>query len=253
MDEETKQMLAKRFEALPKSIQDLILSDYYQETLMGLGQKHQLNIEQLGIIEREVTMVLMGLINSSNFEGELTRELRVDKEKGRAITQDVSDKVFAKVRELLKLMNTPAGQEPTVEEDGNILKTTNIEPPSPPKTIPPAPVAPPVILPNTNAQIFQSAGIEITPALSIDKRDAVVDKKDREEMLRKIENPPVRDRGPSLAGSPVSNGTGRPSAEIHQQKLGGSFSLPKKETVYEEKASVSKPAPGVDPYREMPQ
>lgn len=207
MDEETKKVIKERYEALPESIQEFIISDYYQEALMELGQKHQLNIEQLGIIEREVTMVLMGLINSKDFERELTRELRVDREKGKDIAQDVSDKVFLKVRELLKLMNTPAGENPVVEETADPLK---------------------------------SAGIEITPSRPKVEFQTPNVKNDREEVLKKVENPELLKPERELPAGP----------SIHEQKLAGSFVIPKKETSYEEKKPAPKPASGSDPYRE---
>lgn len=132
MDEKTAQMIKERFDALPKMIQEVILSTNYEETLLEIGKKYNLNVEQLGILERETTLVMMGLTPTKDFETELTRELNVDKIKGFQIVKDINEKVFLKIRELLKLMNTPAGEEPSLEQteaekEHDIFKSAGIE------------------------------------------------------------------------------------------------------------------------------
>lgn len=137
MDEKTLEIIKKRFDALPESIQEVILSSNYQEVLVEVGSKYQLNVEKMGILERETTMVMMGLVSTKDFEVELTRELMVDKIKGAQIVKDVGEKVFSKIRELLKLINIKEGEEVFTEKeqkanteedtDKEILSSSGIE------------------------------------------------------------------------------------------------------------------------------
>jgi hypothetical protein len=212
MDDKTLQTIKATFDSLPKGIQDLIMSDYYQNTLVEIGKKYGLTIEQLGIIEREVTMSLMGLTLSGNFEAELTKELGVDKEKGRNVSQEVSDRVFAKVRELLQK------ESGTLEEKEFVFQA--VDP-------------------------FKSAGIEINSPKQKIEFQPLATKSTREETLKKIETPDnVKVIGPEreLPAAP----------QIHDQKLSGSFQIPKKESQYQGKkrAPSPRPADGPDPYRE---
>lgn len=117
MDDNTTKIIKEKFDSLPESIQEAIMSSNYQDALIEVGKKHQLNVEQLGILERETTLVMMGLTPTKNFEAELTRELHVDEIKGRQMVKDINEKVFLHIRDLLKIMNTPAGEEPSVEEE----------------------------------------------------------------------------------------------------------------------------------------
>ena len=117
MDENTTKMIKERFDALPEMIQNLILSSHYQDTLIEIGKKYQLNVEQLGLLEQETTLVMMGLTPTDSFETELTQELSVDKMKGNQIVTEINEKIFLTIRDLLKLMYTPAGEEPSVEEE----------------------------------------------------------------------------------------------------------------------------------------
>jgi len=116
MDENTTKMIKERFDALPESIQELITSSGYQNILVEIGKKYQLNVEQLGMLEQETTLVMMGLTPTKDFETELTRELHVDKMKGNQIVTEINEKIFVTIRDLLKLMYTPEGEEPSVEE-----------------------------------------------------------------------------------------------------------------------------------------
>lgn len=121
MDEETTKMIKERFDALPKMIQDIILSTNYEETLIEIGKQYQLNVEQLGTLEQETTLTMMGLTPIKDFEGELTRELNVDKMKGNQIVKDINEKIFLSIMALLKLMNTPPGEESGWQQNINFI------------------------------------------------------------------------------------------------------------------------------------
>ncbi|MEK7569425.1 MAG: hypothetical protein AAB500_00840 [Patescibacteria group bacterium] len=117
MDEETIKKIKERYDMLPESIKEIIMSSNYQDTLIELGKKYNLNVGQLGILERETTMVLMGLTNPDNFQTEIIREMDVDAERGRQIVKEINEEIFARIRDLLKLMNTPPGEEPKLDEE----------------------------------------------------------------------------------------------------------------------------------------
>lgn len=160
MDDDVKKTIQEKFDALPKSIQEIILSTNYEETVIEIGKQYQLNVEQMGILERETTVVMMGLVPTTDFETELTRELKIDKVKGSQIAQTVNEKIFSKIRELLKLMNTPAGEKPSFEESKEALKNEE--------------------------KVLSTAGIEIIPEkLELTMGEKQVEK--REDILKGIE------------------------------------------------------------------
>lgn len=147
MDEKTTKLIKERFDALPQSIQEVILSSHYEESLIEIGKQYSLNVEQLGILERETTMTMMGLIPTKDFEDELGHELNIDKLKVSQIVKDINEKIFLRIRDLLKLMNTPAGEEPSIEEE-QIVEITNK---------------------NVDQEIMKKAGIEIVEPSPISK------------------------------------------------------------------------------------
>jgi hypothetical protein len=124
MDEKLEKIIKERFEALPESIQGIILSSNYEGTLLKISKKYNLRVEQMAALELVTTMVMMGITNPDNFQRELTKELGMDAEKGRLITKDINEEIFARIRDLLKLMNTPPGEEPRVEEERGGQRTS---------------------------------------------------------------------------------------------------------------------------------
>ncbi len=158
MDEKTTQMIKERFDALPKMIQEAILSSGYENSLIEIGKKYQLNVEQMGTLELETTLTMMGITATKDFEVELTRELKFDKIKGAQIVTDINEKVFLTIRELLKIMNTPPGEKSELDEPVELEE----------------PIARTVLASNAsknegegNKNVLKSAGIEI---LDGDKR-----------------------------------------------------------------------------------
>lgn len=120
MDEDTKKIIKKKFDRLPESIKELILSSNYENTLIEIGRKYNLTVEQMGMLEKETTMVMMGLIPIKDFQEDLTRELQVSQDKGFQITTDINEKIFLRIRELLKIMNS---EEKLSQEEG--IKANN--------------------------------------------------------------------------------------------------------------------------------
>lgn len=169
MDETTTKLVKEKFDALPQSIQEVILSSHYEESLIEIGKQYSLNVEQLGILERETTLTMMGLTPTKDFESELARELNIDRIKVSQIVKDINEKIFLKIRELLKLMNTPIGEEPSVEEEVDEIMGGN-----------------------TNKDIMKRAGIEIMPdqiSASSAPTINIFNTPKREETLKAIEKP----------------------------------------------------------------
>jgi hypothetical protein len=268
MDEKTKKIIQERFNALPESIQEVILSSNYEETLIEIGKQYNLNVEQLGILERETTLVMMGLTPTKDFENELTRELGIDREKGFQITNDINEKIFLKIRELLKLMNTPAGEEPNLEEDkpdelflGNPLRATieeeNTSHDTEEQKI-------------KNTEVLKSHGIEIIPEATKNFTPSLIKEGvGGGNSMQSLPNPiPVPEKlelkGSVIPPSP-SQGEGSGVRSIHPmmaQKMSMPVQAPvvKTEHTLNNLTPTSQPnvapktdKPKVDPYREIPE
>lgn len=96
--EETK----KKFEALPREIQNLLYSFEMTSIITKIGEKHGLHVDQMDSLNSEAAQVMLGLTNVREFSQILMEDLSVDEAKANAIASDVNGMLFVKVRELLQ-------------------------------------------------------------------------------------------------------------------------------------------------------
>ena len=108
----TEEQIAQMYDNLPEDLKDAIFGLEMNEIVEKIGRENQLNIEQIGDLANETGMVMLGVTHPNEFIGNLTERLEVDKEKARAIAQEINEQVFKKVRESLrKIHNIREGEE----------------------------------------------------------------------------------------------------------------------------------------------
>lgn len=266
MDENTQKIIKEKFDALPKSIQEIILSSNYQDTLVEIGKENQLNINQMGTLELETTLVMMGLTPTKDFETELTRELEVPAIKSSQMVKEINEKIFLKIRDLLKLMNTPQGEEPSVDEGPELHGLETI----PFKVFAPVDRNNIVTIPQPtptkqnfptgenlrDASVLKNAGIEIvTPETIRAPLPSDAQGETRTEMLKDVEQPELIGKAPEKTIASVLSAT--PAS-----KLSDTFKMPTVTTEYslgnmskdstKIPLSVNPTIPKVDPYRLSP-
>ncbi len=261
--EDVRQDLQTRFALLPQEIQDIVSSSDYQIKLFELAKKYKLTYEQLGTLELETTMVLLGTSNPNNYQATVAGELKKKPEEISEMIEEIKNQIFGPIH--TSLMNLYKNDETSDEE------TTETTP--------------------TEASMFAKSGVSIesdapatTPTASVSEN--------RSDMLASIENPtpskprvlneitpkpqvaaqapstmpiaksasasiPVP-RAPYAGGAPTVDAirqpipmTAKPAGDILAGKLGGTFSVPAKETDHsiQNVGGASVPKSG-DSYRE---
>lgn len=243
--------LKTRFALLPQEIQDVVISSDYQMKLFDIAKKYKLTYEQLGVLEFNTTLTLVGSLSPADFEKTLAGDLNKKPEEMTPLIADVSDQVFKPIRALLMEQYTTRDEEET-DESADTFKDSGVSIEKEPlKTTPPADVS-----------------------------------ENRDSMLASIENPtrstprvlnesqtpapstmpigksasatiPVP-RAPYAGGAPTMDAikqpipmTAKPVGDILAGKLGGTFSVPTKETDHSMKNVGTTPTPhSGDAYRE---
>jgi len=110
------------YSKLPNDIKEAIFSVDVSDKIIDIGKKHKLAVDKIGIIGNETSRVMLGVTHPNEFIGNLTERLEVDKEKARAIAQEINEQVFKKVRESLrKIHNMREGVE---EEEQDKIKVS---------------------------------------------------------------------------------------------------------------------------------
>lgn len=111
----TKEQIDQRFKILPPSVQDAVLSVGVADSIKSIADKHQLHIDQTGLLNEEITYVMVGAEKSSDFIRNLKTQTKLPNNKVNAIAGDVNDKIFLPIRELMKNVTKEAQVESTTE------------------------------------------------------------------------------------------------------------------------------------------
>ncbi len=114
MDENLQQTLQQRMAELPPNVQEAIRSADFTKKLQSIGQKYLLHIDQLGTLESEVLMVMLGFVKPEDLVGNIVSELKVPLVTANLITTDVSQELFLPIRESMKKFSGLTTQ-PTVQ------------------------------------------------------------------------------------------------------------------------------------------
>ncbi len=246
-EQEIGQELDARLEKLPENIKDIISQSNYQTALYGIAKDYKLNVIQMGILETKVIDLVLGNLHPDEFADSLETGLGLPKEKISMLVKDINEKIFLKIRELLKLMNTPAGEEPVVEEEefspllveegaggGDSSRT----PPRPSGTPPQKGGEK-----NKTTEILNKAGISLVELPAGINQNDVKPTEKREDILAKIEKPELH---PILAQK-LSGFSKNPVVETDHSlhNLSSNKTVPTAPEVNK--------IPKVDPYREIPE
>lgn len=250
--------LKTRFGLLPEDIQKVITSSDYQMKLFELSKKYKLTYDQLGEVEMETTMTLLGLANPNEYLNEIASKLGKKPEEVRDFVEEIKQQIFTPIHE--SLVN--------LYQEGSVAE---------------APGTDASLTSNEQATLSKS-GITLgseTPAQATPATPPIATE-NRTDMLKDIENPPkttarvlneVPAKAPSAtlpqkgmvipvprapyADKPAMSSeviplTAKPAENIMAGKLGGTFAVAPKTTDLSVKNSGTTPTPptGGDSYRE---
>src|SRR3989344_2848406 len=176
MDENTKTKLyEERLAGLPEDLKTAFFSDTVTDAILVIGKQHGLTIDKVGELGDEVGLVMLGITKTGDFIKNLSSRLAVDKEKAKAIAEDINQKVFQQIRASLKKVHGI----PDSGEKVGVKKTQAAEIPKAPVALRQGEIEP-------SSQIFAKKIVPIDELLDkIDSGESIIKQK------IKIENVPV--------------------------------------------------------------
>lgn len=94
-----EESVAQVMQTLPPLIRNYLAQGKYTAVAKGLMAKYGLRIDQGGVLEREMMLLLMGIENPDEFTQALAEEARLDRQTINGIVQDVNAQIFIPLRE----------------------------------------------------------------------------------------------------------------------------------------------------------
>ncbi len=246
--DEIKSELFTRFELLPDDIKKAITDDGYQTKLLTIAKEQKMTYEELGILETETTMVLLGMTKPEDYRDELQLQLKKNDADIDTLVKKVNEQVFLPIRASLERVYA-AKKEPADYIPESIV--TGVVEKTPPTTPPGVPVTPPQAgreimstLSTQDKSILEKTGVVINETKPTPNPVQTAGVANRNDLLKGIENPP---KAPVIGMMASKLNTTGPA-------------MPTKSTDYSILKNASTPPPtnipvapktqGSDPYRE---
>ena len=91
----------EQFDSLPKLVQDVIVNSNWQLSIRDIIQKFNLRIDQGGVIENEVSLVMLGFQDADDFLDNIMREAALTKDVALSLEREVNSVIFAPLRAAL--------------------------------------------------------------------------------------------------------------------------------------------------------
>lgn len=98
----TDREIQERFDDLPRAVQDAIQSADMASALQAVGAGHGLHVDQLGSLEDEALLVMLGFSNPAAFPERVRASLGVDDNTSTSIAAEVSERLFMPIRAAMR-------------------------------------------------------------------------------------------------------------------------------------------------------
>lgn len=258
---ETKNELASRFQLLPEDIKAAIMDTGYQEKLFNLAKAEKLTYEELGVLETETTMVLLGMTKPADYRDELQMELKKNDTQVDSIVKAVNEQVFAPIRASLERVyaakKDPADYIPESIVSGQEEKpAAAVFPSTPAPTVsesvtPVSSIARPAIvnavpfpsrLNTMEKSVLEKSGVVINAPAPVPQAP-MSEIPDRAKLLASIENPSgIR---PSIVAEKLKT-----AGPVISATKTTDYSMPAKTAPVTPATPATPTKPYIDPYRE---
>jgi hypothetical protein len=114
---DVQEEVRQRFELLPEDLKKIITDDSYKTHLFNISKALKLTYEEMGILEVETTMVLLGMTSPMDYRDELQRQLKKNDPEIEEIVGAVNEEVFTPVRAALEKIYTDKKEPEDYLED----------------------------------------------------------------------------------------------------------------------------------------
>ena len=98
MEQDLEQQIKERFAKLPPAVQQAIQSADFEGKLQAIGTKNGLHIDQVGDLQDETLLVMMGMSDPGEFAKRIEERLHLPSPKASEISGEISNEVFMPIR-----------------------------------------------------------------------------------------------------------------------------------------------------------
>ncbi|MEK7604764.1 MAG: hypothetical protein AAB442_03145, partial [Patescibacteria group bacterium] len=108
-DQDLEQSVREVMQTLPTILRNYLVQKRYTSVVQNLMTKFNLHIDQAGILEREIMLLLMGVENPDEFMQALASDAQLDQATITSIVQEVNNQIFIPLRQEMEHGGAGAG------------------------------------------------------------------------------------------------------------------------------------------------
>lgn len=113
MEQDAVQKVQQRLAELPADVQAAIQSSDLHTKVTTIGAKYQLHIDQVGELEDEVMLAMLGFAPIEGLGAQLTKGLNLTPDVGEKLAADINTQIFGSIRESMKAFAAKKAVAPT--------------------------------------------------------------------------------------------------------------------------------------------
>ena len=111
------QEVSKKLSETPEDVQDFMSSSKCISSLVAIGEKYNLHVDQTGKLSDQVVYTMIGLENLSDLHGRIIKELGISDDTANLIIYDLNQEVFGPIRESMLAMVKQKVQAETASQN----------------------------------------------------------------------------------------------------------------------------------------
>jgi hypothetical protein len=170
---------------MPPSLAQAIGSMNLPEKIQTIGRNSSLRLDQLGVVERELFIVLVGAEHPDTFRENVLREAHLTADEAAKVTADANALIITPIRnaliemhekeklerEILYMMDKPSSEETPAAAVTSVISSTTPQPLAPTVPTPTSPTPSPRTLGSDIAQIKLSGNVHL-PSDAVKMKEA---------------------------------------------------------------------------------
>lgn len=124
MDLEFKKQIEERMQEIPEALAKAIKVSGWEKIVFDIGRKHSLHVDDIGQLQNELIMVLVGIVHPDEFRSVVVNEIGISADKAGMIIEEINTQVNEKIKNALK--SEINHEEIITESDHEVMRKAGV-------------------------------------------------------------------------------------------------------------------------------
>lgn len=123
----TPQQFRDYYKQLPDDVRDVYSSAEYTASIIEIGKKNGLFVDQIGHLSDEVGSTMLGITHPDKFVDTIANKLSISNDKANVIAREVNEKIFLNIRASLQKIHSEDGGREEISDTNHTQNDAHFE------------------------------------------------------------------------------------------------------------------------------